>query len=108
VPTLSTPGVGTFRAAVSRSEDKIRYPPVVFIDAHEMGNTAGYFFPPNADPIYHEISSEAIGWINGLYGPAMQRTFDARGIPYFNFASYDLFYMGYGDTSPRRASAPPA
>ena len=27
-----------------------RYPPVVFIDAHEMGNTAGYFFPPNADP----------------------------------------------------------
>jgi hypothetical protein len=25
VPTLSTPGVGTFRAAVSRSEDKIRY-----------------------------------------------------------------------------------
>jgi hypothetical protein len=76
------------------------YPPVVFIDAHEMGNTAGYFFPPNADPIYHEISSEAIGWINGLYGPAMQRTFDARGIPYFNFASYDLFYMGYGDTVP--------
>jgi hypothetical protein len=76
------------------------FPPVVFIDAHEMGNTAGYFFPPNADPIYHEISSEAIGWINGLYGPAMQRTFDARGIPYFNYASYDLFYMGYGDTVP--------
>jgi hypothetical protein len=76
------------------------YPPVVFIDAHEMGNTAGYFFPPNADPIYHEISGEAIGWINGLYGPAMQRTFDARGIPYFNYATYDLFYMGYGDTVP--------
>jgi hypothetical protein len=76
------------------------YPPVVFVDAHEMGNRAGYFFPPNADPIYHEISGEAIGWINGLYGPAMQRTFDARGIPYFNYASYDLFYMGYGDTVP--------
>src|SRR5215210_3101579 len=55
-----------------------RYPPVVFVDAHEMGNTAGYFFPPNADPVYHEISSAAIGWINGLYGPAMQRVFDAR------------------------------
>jgi Zinc carboxypeptidase len=77
-----------------------RYPPVVFVDAHEMGNTAGYFFPPNADPIYHEISSQAIGWINGLYGPAMQRTFDARKIPYFNYATYDLFYMGYGDTVP--------
>jgi hypothetical protein len=77
-----------------------RYPPVVFVDAHEMGNTAGYFFPPNADPVYHEISDEAIGWINGMYGPAMQRVFDARRIPYFNYASYDLFYMGYGDTVP--------
>jgi len=76
------------------------YPPVLFIDAHEMGNTAGYFFPPNADPVYHEISDQAIGWINGLYGPAMQDVFDARGIPYFNYASYDLFYMGYGDTVP--------
>ena len=77
-----------------------RYPPVVFIDAHEMGNEDGYFFPPNADPVYHEISSEAVGWINGLYGPAMQREFGERGIPYFNYDIYDLFYMGYGDTVP--------
>ena len=77
-----------------------RYPPQVFIDAHEMGNSAGYFFPPNADPIYHEISDEAVGWINGLYGPAMQDVFDDRGIPYFNYDTYDLFYMGYGDTVP--------
>jgi len=76
------------------------YPPVLFIDAHEMGNTAGYFFPPNADPIYHEISDRAVDWINELYGPAMQDVFDARRIPYFNYASYDLFYMGYGDTVP--------
>ena len=61
---------------------------------------AGYFFPPNADPVYHEITDQAIGWINGLYGPAMQDVFDARGIPYFNYATYDLFYMGYGDTVP--------
>ena len=77
-----------------------RYPPVLFIDAHEMGNTAGYFFPPNADPIYHELTDQAVGWINGLYGPAMQQVFDARKIPYFNYATYDLFYMGYGDTVP--------
>ncbi len=77
-----------------------RYPPVLFIDAHEMGNTAGYFFPPNADPIYHEIADSAVDWINGLYGPAMQQAFDARKIPYFNYATYDLFYMGYGDTVP--------
>ncbi len=77
-----------------------QYPPVLFIDAHEMGNTGGYFFPPNADPVYHEISSQAVGWINGLYGPAMQQVFDARKIDYFNYATYDLFYQGYGDTVP--------
>jgi len=76
-----------------------RYPPVLFIDAHEMG-TPTYFFPPNADPIYHELSDQSVSWINGLYGPAMQREFDKRGIPYFNYQRYDLFYMGYGDTVP--------
>jgi hypothetical protein len=77
-----------------------RYPPVVFIDAHEFGGTNDYFFPPNADPVYHEITDQSIGWINGLYGPAMQQQFEARGIPYFNYRRYDLFYMGYGDTVP--------
>ena len=35
-----------------------RYPPVLFIDAHEMGGTNDYFFPPNADPIYHETPDQ--------------------------------------------------
>ena len=35
--------------------DVIRqYPPMLFLDVHEFG-LADYFFPPNADPIYHEI-----------------------------------------------------
>jgi hypothetical protein len=80
------------------------YPPVVFVDAHEMGNTAGYFFPPNADPIHHEITETAVGWINDLYGAAMQDLFDELKIPYFNYSTYDLFYMGYGDTVPATAS----
>lgn len=77
-----------------------RYPPVLFIDAHEMGNQAGYFFPPNADPIYHETPDTSVNWINNLYGASMRREFDARAIPYFNYAMYDLFYQGYGDTVP--------
>jgi hypothetical protein len=77
-----------------------RYPGPLFIDAHEMGNRAGYFFPPNADPIYHDIADEAVNWINETYGAAMQDEFDARGIPYFNYNVYDLFYAGYGDTVP--------
>ena len=30
----------------------------------------------------------------------MQAVFDARGIPFFNYDIYDLFYQGYGDTVP--------
>jgi Zinc carboxypeptidase len=76
-----------------------QYPPVLFIDAHEMGSKT-YFFPPNADPIYHEITDESIGWINGLYAPAIMDRFEIERIPYFNESVYDLFYMGYGDTVP--------
>ena len=75
------------------------YPPVLFIDAHEMGAKT-YFFPPNADPIYHEITEGSVGWINDLYSPAIAAQFQAERIKYFNEATYDLFYMGYGDTVP--------
>jgi Zinc carboxypeptidase len=76
-----------------------RYPPVLFIDAHEMGRET-YFFPPNADPIYHEITDESVDWINNLYGAALAAEFNRQGIPFFNRDVYDLFYMGYGDTVP--------
>ena len=78
------------------------YPPVLFIDSHEMGGTS-YFFPPNADPIYHEITDESVDWINNLYGASMAAEFDRQGIDYFNRDVYDLFYMGYGDTVPSTA-----
>jgi hypothetical protein len=76
-----------------------RYPGVMFIDAHEMGRES-FFFPPNADPIYHEITDQAVNWINNVYGKSMQAEFTKRGIPFFNYDIYDLFYMGYGDTVP--------
>jgi hypothetical protein len=76
-----------------------KYPPVLYIDAHEMGGTS-FFFPPNADPIYHEISEQSVDWINNLYGAPMAAEFNRRGIDFFNRDVYDLFYMGYGDTVP--------
>jgi hypothetical protein len=76
-----------------------QFPPVLFIDAHEMGGGT-YFFPPNADPIYHEITDDSVDWINNMYGAAMAAEFKRQGIPYFNRDIYDLFYMGYGDTVP--------
>jgi hypothetical protein len=85
-----------------------KYPPVLFIDAHEMGSS-DFFFPPNADPIHHEIASEAVHWINDIYGKAMAKEFEQRqqsdpaNWDYFNYSIYDLFYMGYGDTVPTTA-----
>ena len=76
-----------------------RFPPVLDIDAHEMGSN-GFFFPPDADPVYHEIADRSIDWINNLYGASMAKEFDDRGLSYFNYSTYDMFYIGYGDTVP--------
>ena len=70
----------------------------MFIDIHEMGGTE-YFFPPNADPYYHEVSNASVGYLD-LYGGAMAEEFDRQGIPYFTGRTFDLFYAGYGDTFP--------
>ena len=76
-----------------------QYPGPLFVDDHEMG-AATFFFPPNADPIYHEITDESVDWINNIYGASLASEFNRQGIPFFNRDIYDLFYMGYGDTVP--------
>ncbi|HYN28613.1 MAG TPA: M14 family zinc carboxypeptidase [Dermatophilaceae bacterium] len=76
-----------------------RLPPQVFVDAHEMGR-ATFFFPPNADPVYHDIGETPLSWIYDRIGPSIQSSFGRFSIPYFNGDVYDLFYMGYGDTVP--------
>ncbi|AEV85817.1 carboxypeptidase [Actinoplanes sp. SE50] len=83
-----------------------KYPPQVFVDAHEMGGQR-YFFPPDADPIHHEIADAPVDWINRI-GAANKAAFGYNGACsdtvttecYFNYDTYDLFYMGYGDTVP--------
>ena len=86
-----------------------QYPPQVFMDVHEMGGRQ-YFFPPNADPIHHEIASESVTWINEI-GEANKAAFNYNGACgpgvtiecYFNYDVYDLYFMGYGDTVPATA-----
>ena len=83
-----------------------RWPGQVFVDAHEMGGRQ-YFFPPNADPIHHEIADEPVAWINSI-GEANKAAFGYNGACsdtvteecYFNYDVYDMFFMGYGDTVP--------
>ncbi|MEV4755892.1 M14 family zinc carboxypeptidase [Micromonospora sp. NPDC049559] len=99
-----------FARTQQETDDKIdllrQYPPQVYVDAHEMGGRQ-YFFPPNADPIHHEISGEVVDWINRI-GAANKAGFGYNGACtetvtaecYFNYDTYDMFYMGYGDTVP--------
>ena len=74
-------------------------PAVLFIDAHEMGGQH-YFFPPNKDPIYHEVPDTVIDWQDKLYGPAIQAEFTRQHIQYFNDELYDFLALVYGDTVP--------
>ena len=76
-----------------------KYPPMLYIDAHEFG-LSNYFFPPNADPEYHETPDTAHDWINGLYSPAIVNQFDAEKIKFFHGAPYDFFATVFGDTVP--------
>jgi len=76
-----------------------QYPPMLFIDAHEFGYPT-YFFPPNADPEYHETPTVAHDWINGLYSPAIVNEFNREKIKFFHGAPYDFFAPIFGDTVP--------
>lgn len=76
-----------------------RYPPMVFADQHEEQGT-GFFFPPNADPIHHEISPPALHAIDNVIAPGLRRAFRANRRTFTSSRTYDLFYMGYGDTAP--------
>ena len=74
------------------------YPGVFFIDAHQT--SSGYFFPPNEDPVHHEISHFALDFIQHGIGPALQDAFNSQSIAFRNYSQYDLFTPEYGDTVP--------
>jgi hypothetical protein len=77
----------------------LQYPSVVYVDAHQQGGNS-FFFPPNEDPVHHEISNAAMNAINFIYGPALQKRFNDQNIAYTNYNSYDMFTPEYGDTAP--------
>ena len=79
-----------------------RYPGMLYVDAHEMGANH-YFFPPTADPTYHEITAESMRWQDFLYGDALAAEFKRQHISYFTNKVFDFFAMVYGDTVPATA-----
>jgi zinc carboxypeptidase len=75
-----------------------RYPPLMFTDHHEFGYYRS-FFPPNDDPVYHEVTGEVLHFINDVYGPAIAAEFDRTGWDYFNRGQgYDFFSPIFTDT----------
>ncbi len=77
-----------------------KYPPQLFVDEHENSSNS-YFFPPDADPIYHETPNGLYDEVQHLYGPANERAFKAHGWHYETSDSgYDFFAQVYGDTVP--------
>src|SRR4249919_511773 len=92
--------VGTQPEVAGRLKLLWKYPPQLFVDEHE-NSSASYFFPPDADPIYHETPDGLYQQVEQMYGPANARAFKAHGWMYETWKSgYDFFAQVYGDTVP--------
>ena len=76
-----------------------RFPPMLYIDAHEFGYS-DFLFPPHADPEYHETPDTVHDWIFDDYSPAIVAEFDREKLNYHHGAPYDFFASIFGDTVP--------
>ena len=73
--------------------------PQVFIDFHEMGTEATYYFTPESDPYNPHLTKEQhddLYW----FGKNNAKYFDQFGFRYFTREEYDAFYPGYGASWP--------
>ena len=77
-----------------------QYPPVLLLDHHEFGYYRS-FFPPNDDPVYHDIGEQQINWIEDIYGAAISAEFVHQDEDFFHGGVYDFFSPQYNDTGPR-------
>ncbi|HEU4650857.1 MAG TPA: M14 family zinc carboxypeptidase, partial [Croceibacterium sp.] len=77
-------------------EEIYKYPGLFFIDAHQQAES--YFFPPNEDPVHHEISHFALDEIANVIGPAIQNRFNDQSLQYRNYNEFDLFVPEFGDS----------
>ena len=92
--------VGTQPEVSGRLRLLWKNPPQLFVDEHENSSNS-YFFPPDADPIYHETPNGLYDEVEQMYGPANSRAFKAHGWRYETWRSgYDFFAQVYGDTVP--------
>ena len=76
-----------------------RYKPHVYVDVHEMGENATYFFPPPTYPQNPNLPKTLPDWWKKL-GRSIAAEFDRFGIEYYTEEGFDFWYPGYGDSWP--------
>jgi len=74
------------------------YPPV-FVDLHEMGSNATYYFAPEAVPYNPHLARDQRESLQ-LFGRNNAKWFDHYGFSYFTREVFDAFYPGYGASWP--------
>jgi len=77
----------------------LRWYPLAFVDAHEMGGDQTFFFAPEAVP-YNPLLEPAQRASLALFGANNARWFERFGLQYFTREVYDAFYPGYGASWP--------
>ena len=82
----------------------LRWQPQIYVDAHEMGRDAHYYFDPPMDPINDLILPNQRAWFQRL-GREQAHRFDQYGFPYTTREMFDAFYPGYGSTWPTMQGA---
>ena len=73
--------------------------PQVSVDLHEMGSESSFFAANPAPPANPMLSKEMLEAYKDL-GKAIAKSFDSRGIDYFQGELFDSFYPGYGEAWP--------
>jgi Zinc carboxypeptidase len=77
----------------------LRWRPLAFVDAHEMGSDSSYFFGPEAVPFNPHLADDQMSNLE-LFGRNNARWFDRFGFDYFTREVFDAFYPGYGASWP--------
>lgn len=87
----------TQRETRHRLRELAAWQPQVYVDLHEMGAEATYFFPPSAEPVNPEIDPRVVRWLD-VFGRGNGTAFDRLGWLYYKAENFDLFYPGYADS----------
>ncbi len=73
--------------------------PLVFVDAHEMGSDAEYFFAPGSPPFNPDFGPGHRDKLL-MFGRNNAKWFDRFGFNYFTREVFDEFFPGYGSSWP--------